>query len=399
MKLNPAFNLAVIHKYKVILIIAIIFLLASLSIGYKLSANINSNKIDKQNFLTLPRMSQIAKAYKTSPKWIKPFWQPKVTMLLKPKPETNSNLSPAMIAPTVQPVYDANTAFISISSDGPWKITDAQNHQLVKLSKDQVAKISYLNNKYLLITPSQSFYSSTYLQAVPIADSILNLPDYYDWNWNKTVNLNSFRGKIEVRYSTKSKVLWAINKLPLEDYLKGITEASPNDPEEHLKVMAIIERSYAWYHLQNGGKHPGEPFILKNSRNGNGDDQIYQGYLAEKRLPTLVAAVKATSGKVVTYNGQPVITPYSTSAGGRTLSPKEAGWNFNWPWVKSLPDPDTAGMPRIGHGVGLSGVGSRKRAERGENYRQILSYYFPGTSIGSIPSDKKNINIAIYSVS
>ena len=91
-----------------------------------------------------------------------------------------------------------------------------------------------------------------------------------------------------------------------------------------------------------------------------------------------------------------VITPYSSNPGGRTRTPKEAGWNYDWPWVQSVPDPDTVGMRRNGHGVGLSGYGSRKRAERGDTAAQILSYYFPGTAIGVVPTAGATIRIAIY---
>jgi len=149
--------------------------------------------------------------------------------------------------------------------------------------------------------------------------------------------------------------------------------------------------------LNNGGRHPGEPFHLKNSRNGNGDDQVYRGQMSETRQPQIAKAAGDTAGTVVTYQGTPVITPYSTRADGRTRSPEEAGWKVNWPWVKSVPDPDTAGMSRLGHGVGLSAYGSRKRAERGDNHAQILAYYFPGTSLGQVDTGSRGLRVAIYS--
>ncbi len=36
----------------------------------------------------------------------------------------------------------------------------------------------------------------------------------------------------------------------------------------------------------------------------------------------------------------------------------------------------------FGHGVGMSQWGAKTMAERGWNFRQILEYYFPGTTIG-----------------
>jgi len=297
--------------------------------------------------------------------------------------------------PTIMPPESAVS--VPVSADGSFVVKDSSGQTVVTVTADQQIKITYFQGEYYLFGASGFILASpNSFRVEPQGPSILKLTNYTDWNWNKSVNLNEFRGAIDVVYSTVSKKLWAINVLPLEDYLKGVSEASADAPEEHLKVMSIIERSYAWYHLHDDSRHKGEPFDLKNSRGGNGDDQIYQGYLAERRLPRLAAAAAKTSGQVATYQGKPVITPYSSNPGGRTRTPKEAGWNYDWPWVQSVPDPDTVGMRRVGHGVGLSGYGSRKRAERGEAAAQILSYYFPGTTIGVVPTAGVTIRIAIY---
>ncbi len=300
--------------------------------------------------------------------------------------------------PTTAPPNEA--AKISVGATGPFQIKNETEETIAKVSGSNTVDISYYENTYFLLIDAKLISTSSDGFIVDAgSDNAIILPSYTDLNWNKTVNLNQFRGVIDIKYSKKSKKLWAVNELSLEDYLRGVSEAKADAPSEHLKVMAIVERSYAWHHIKNGGKHEGEPFILKNSRGGNGDDQIYQGYLAELRLPTIVSAAVATRGSVVTYLGDPVITPYSSNPGGRTLSPQEAGWgNLNWPWVKSVPDPDTAGMVKNGHGVGLSGVGSLKRAERGEKNENILGYYFPGTSIGQVPSDSVMMRVAIYGV-
>lgn len=264
--------------------------------------------------------------------------------------------------------------------------------------KDQEVKVAYRDGTYYLIQDRQvTATSKSPIKFSPSGSgSFLNLPGYTDLNWNQTVNLNSFRGNIEIVHSGKSKTLWAVNELGLEDYLRGIAEASHDSPVEHLRVMAIVSRSYAVHHLSNGGRHAGEPFHMKNSQNGNGDDQVYRGYSAEQRLPRIAKAAGDTKGTVVTYQGKPVITPYSTRASGRTRSPAEAGWNYDWPWIKSVPDPDTEGMTRLGHGVGLSGYGSLKRAERGDSAAVILGYYFPGSSLGQVDTSSQTIRVSIY---
>ena len=293
-----------------------------------------------------------------------------------------------------------SAAKIPLSATGLFHIKNDIGETVAKVSELKTVEISYYDDTYYLLIDGKLISTSSDGFTADASDSAaIILPSFTDLNWNATVNLNQFRGTIDIKYSKKSKKLWAINELSLEDYLKGVSEAKADAPGEHLKVMAIVERSYAWHHIKNGGKHEGEPFILKNSRGGNGDDQIYQGYLAEQRLPTIVSAVKATKGSVVTYHGDPVITPYSSNPSGRTLTPLEAGWgSLSWPWVTSVPDPDTAGMVKNGHGVGLSGVGSLKRAERGERHENILGYYFPGTEIGQVPSKNTMMRVAIYGV-
>jgi stage II sporulation protein D len=39
----------------------------------------------------------------------------------------------------------------------------------------------------------------------------------------------------------------------------------------------------------------------------------------------------------------------------------------------------------FGHGIGLSQWGADKRAAAGQDYRQILSFYYPGTTLGQMP--------------
>ena len=293
------------------------------------------------------------------------------------------------------PLPDGATR-VNISASGPFT-ADIAGAGRKDFAANLTVAVGYAAGNYYLIQDGNTIATSNQpIKLNPGANSILSLPDFQDFNWNRTTNLNSFRGGIEVVYSAKSNQLWAVNELSIEDYLRGIAEASHDSPEEHLKVMAILARSYAVHHLAGGGRHPGEPFHLKNSRNGNGDDQVYRGYTAETRLPRIAKAAGDTAGTVVTYQGKPVITPYSTQASGRTRSPAEAGWKADWPWVQAVDDPDTAGLPRIGHGVGLSGTGSRKRAERGDNAATILGYYFPGTSLGQVDTAPQVLRVAIY---
>ena len=64
-----------------------------------------------------------------------------------------------------------------------------------------------------------------------------------------------------------------------------------------------------------------------------------------RRRASTDAAVAATSGQVVTYNGVPVVTYFSSSSGGHTENIENV-WPGSTPepWLRGVPDPyDSAG--------------------------------------------------------
>lgn len=194
--------------------------------------------------------------------------------------------------------------------------------------------------------------------------------------WNKSLNDNLFRGVVEVqKVSGKLKV---INELPLEDYLKGIAEVSNGDPKEKIKTIIILARSYAKYYRDTGMKFPGKPYHLDDNPDHT---QKYVGYGLELRSPNITAAVLETKGKIVTFQGKPVITPYFNQSDGRTRSAQEVwGWT-NAPYLKSVPDAFCGTTQLKGHGVGLSGCGATELAKSGKTAEEIIKYYYEGVEI------------------
>ena len=66
--------------------------------------------------------------------------------------------------------------------------------------------------------------------------------------------------------------------------------------------------------------------------------QMYRGVAAE--MPSTDAAVRATSGRVVTYNGKPVTTYFFSTSGGRTENVENSFiGGIPRPWLKSVKDP------------------------------------------------------------
>ena len=101
----------------------------------------------------------------------------------------------------------------------------------------------------------------------------------------------------------------AINAVSLEDYVAGVVarESPSSWPAEALKAQAVAARTYA----------------ITTSKAGAGFDhyadtrsQVYGGVAAETESTN--AAVAATRGQVVTYEGEPVVTFFFSTSGGRT---------------------------------------------------------------------------------
>jgi peptidoglycan hydrolase-like amidase len=199
--------------------------------------------------------------------------------------------------------------------------------------------------------------------------------------WLPGANDNTFRTQLELRWSSAVSQAWVINELPIEWYLKGIAETSNVSPMQYQRALLTAARTYAMYHVQRQTKHASKYFTVDASL-----DQVYRGYGAEARSPTIVAAVEATRGQIVTYQGKLALTPYFSRSDGRTRSWGEVWYGqSNYPWLVSVPVPDDVGKTLWGHGVGMSATGALQMdAKWGKTYDQILSHFYAGTELRRI---------------
>ena len=140
----------------------------------------------------------------------------------------------------------------------------------------------------------------------------------------------AYRGMLEFRPDTFGGVN-AINAVSLEDYVAGVvSRESPSSwPAEALKAQAVAARTYA----------------ITTSKAGDGWDQyadvrsqVYGGVAAETASTN--AAVAATRGQVVTYDGEPVVTFFFSTSGGRTENVENTNVGAGpQPHLKSVADP------------------------------------------------------------
>jgi stage II sporulation protein D len=137
----------------------------------------------------------------------------------------------------------------------------------------------------------------------------------------------AYRGELEVRADRRK--LTVINRLGLEAYLQGVVPGEmPNDwPAEALKAQAVAARSYAL-----AQRVTGRPFdVYADVRS-----QVYGGVAYEQ--PTTTAAVRATRGQAVLFDGQVATTYFYSTSGGRTAGSDEI-FEQPRPYLVSVEDP------------------------------------------------------------
>ena len=127
---------------------------------------------------------------------------------------------------------------------------------------------------------------------------------------SKGIPWHSYRGFLTVRREPDN-TLRVVNTVLLEPYLYGVipAEIGTKIPMEAMKAQAVAARTYA---LKNRGKCLADGFDLDDTTRCEG----YEGLDGETANSN--AAVDATRGQVLTYNGQLIDAPYSTDSGGMT---------------------------------------------------------------------------------
>ena len=120
-----------------------------------------------------------------------------------------------------------------------------------------------------------------------------------------------------------------INYVGLEDYVKGVLpyEIDPDWPAEAQKAQAVCARSFAL-----GTSKHNEYYELCNTTNC----QVYLG--ANRATAASDAAVDATRGQYLTYNGEPVIGYFFSSDGGATEDAVNV-WGGDYPYLQGKEDP------------------------------------------------------------
>jgi stage II sporulation protein D len=141
----------------------------------------------------------------------------------------------------------------------------------------------------------------------------------------------------QVSPSTRIRVLIGkrVHRVALDTYVRGVVSAemSASWPAAALEAQAVASRTYALTAHAGGSRFD----VYSDTRS-----QVYRGKAAY--TPQTDAAVAATAGQIVAYAGQPVITYFFASSGGRTENVENA-WpgSAPAPWLRGVLDPYDVG--------------------------------------------------------
>jgi SpoIID/LytB domain protein len=122
-----------------------------------------------------------------------------------------------------------------------------------------------------------------------------------------------------------------VHSIPLETYVRGVVAAEmPSSwPAAALEAQAIASRTYALTAHAGSSRFD----VYADTRS-----QVYRG--AAAYTASTDAAVAATAGEIVTYEGAPAITYFFASSGGQTEDVENAFAGAEpQPWLRGVSDP------------------------------------------------------------
>lgn len=135
---------------------------------------------------------------------------------------------------------------------------------------------------------------------------------------------------------TKEKT---VEEITLEDYLVGVlcAEVSAEFPPAALQAQAVAARTYCLYRIEKGKLHPDGAELC--------DDYAHcmaykdPALVGEEKASAMRAAVQATAGEVLTYDGKLIDAVFHDSSRGYTESAL-AVWGIELPYLQPVSTPE-----------------------------------------------------------
>lgn len=163
-----------------------------------------------------------------------------------------------------------------------------------------------------------------------------------------------------------------VEELDFDTYLYGVVSAEmPASYElEALRAQAVVARTYTIYKIVNGSKHENadicdsslccQAWISKENRLARWEENVRDEYWNK-----IVDCVDSTSGRYVTYQGQPINAFFHSNSGGLTELPVNV-WGGGYPYLQVV---QTSGEE------GYNGYSSEVEVSKDELIQKMLAKY------------------------
>ncbi|MHB8894181.1 MAG: SpoIID/LytB domain-containing protein, partial [Candidatus Geothermincolia bacterium] len=171
-----------------------------------------------------------------------------------------------------------------------------------------------------------------------------------------------------------------VRVLPMHEYLHRLQEEPDNYPLEELKALYVAARTYTLSCMARN-KHSAEGFDICSS------GECCQAFDENKSVanyPNNNAAVDATMGQIMTYNGAPITAAYCGSCGGHTENNEDVWGGSAIPYLRGKPDDYCCNSPRFAWSASFTKsevearLNSRSDTAIGSLYVMDLSSRTPG---------------------
>jgi stage II sporulation protein D len=308
------------------------------------------------------------------------------------------------------------STFYFVPSDGKVEIYCPAKNDGVYSGPAKVVTAKKLGKSMQILVDNRKVYAGN----APIFVSPIGKTPHFLWVGSQTKLKTAFRGTIEV--SPHGSGLFAINVINITEYLRSVVpaEIGTKVPEEAFAAQAIAARTYAF---RNRDRHEKEGYQLCDKQHC----QVYFGI--QREIPAANRAVEKTIGQVLLFGDSLANTVYHCNCGGKIHASHEIWGGKGVPYLVTHLDTmgnsepfcswSAKGKRRIervstivtsvkppvsgksssrsgnsrkqqlrfafhssrGHRVGMCQDGAIGMAQQGYSYSQILSFYYPNTSL------------------
>ena len=294
---------------------------------------------------------------------------------------------------------DLKSTALRVKANGSFSIVNKSGEKLIEIPAEKNIRVKYIGEKVLRVYDSNTDTTIGEFSK-EVRFETLNENTVFDVS-RPNSSFDRYRGDIKLRFYdspvTGQDRIWIINTIPLEHYVWGMGEITGIGPDEYDKVMTTIFRTYGYWKIKWSTKYADQGFKV----DATAGSQVYLGYDWEITHPDIRKAAEATRGKLVMYDREVALTPYSSWTDGATRRFEDGHWGHScktetgiiselYPWLNAIADPKgrnpteatCALASRGNHMVGLSANGAVRLAKDDLLLADpILEYYYAGIDL------------------